>query len=228
MKTLFRLAITAVLALMMLTGTVHAQTKHKFSGFLEDYSQLRPDPERPGVFVDLPQRLDRKTYPKVMINEIEVFYAPDSKYKGISPKKLLAITETFREYLIETLGERRTIVNKLGEGVVVFNLAITNVHARRPKRSALNVLPPVAITTGVKKAAGTDYWLTNAEFEAEAIDGQTYRQLGAIVGTRLGKEDKVSKEEKDTSWKDIEAEFKRFADRLRRRFDEADARMKDH
>ncbi len=227
MKTLFRLAITAVLALMMLTGTVHAQTKHKFSGFLEDYSQLRPDPERPGVFMDdLTQRLDRKTYPKVMINEIEVFYAPDSKYKGISPKKLLAITETFREYLIETLGERRTIVNKLGEGVVVFNLAITNVHARRPKRSALNVLPPVAITTGVKKAAGTDYWLTNAEFEAEAIDGQTYRQLGAIVGTRLGKEDKVSKEEKDTSWKDIEAEFKRFADRLRRRFDEADAKRR--
>ena len=99
MKTLFRLAITAVLALMLLTGTVHAQTKHKFSGFLEDYSQLRPDPERPGVFVDLPQRLDRKTYPKVMINEIEVFYAPDSKYKGISPKKLLAIITLLKHHL---------------------------------------------------------------------------------------------------------------------------------
>lgn len=226
MKIFYKLTLITILAMMAHVGTVSAQTGHEFSGFLGDYSQLRPDPEREGVYIDIITDWNRQTYPKIMINEIVVFYAHDTKYKGISPKKLAAITDTFREYLTEVLGERRTMVDKPGPGVLMLNLALTNVHARRPKRTALNILPPMLIMTGIKKAAGTDYWLTNAEFEAEAIDGKTYERVGAIVATRLGQKDKTGKEQKKTSWKDIEAELKRFTDRLRKRFDKADAKRR--
>lgn len=226
MEIFYKLTLLTILAITAHVGTVSAQTGHEFSGFLGDYSQLRPDPEREGVYTHILTDWNRHTYPKIMINEILVFYAHDSKYKGINPKKLSAITETFREYLTEVLGERRTIVNKPGPSVLLLNLALTNVYARRPKRTALNILPPMLIKTGIQKAAGTDYWLTNAEFEAEAIDGKTYERVGAIVATRLGQEDKTSKEQKKTSWKDIDAELKRFTDRLRKRFDKVDAKRR--
>ncbi len=211
--------IYAVFITATLNNIVSAQSDFEESGFLQDYSKLSPDPERPSVRMYLSDTADFDDYDKIMLWDIEFFLDPESEYQGISSKKLTAVAGEIQAYLEKNLELRRELVNEIvvGEKTLVMRIAVSNIYAKRPKRKVRNFLPIGLIATGAKKAAGTDYVLTTAVLEAEAIDGQTGELIGALVALQLG-ETLADAKTGERSWEDIQAYLRVYADTLRDRF----------
>ncbi len=211
--------IHALFIFATLNNIASAQSDFVESGFLQDYSKLSPDPERPSVRMYLSDTADFDDYDKVMLWDIEFFLDPESEYKGISSKKLTAVAGEFQAYLEKGIGLRRELVNEIvvGEKTLVLRIAVSNIYAKRPKRKVRNFLPIGLIATGVKKAAGSDYVLSTAVLETEARDGQTGEVIGTMVALQLG-ETLANAKTGERKWKDIQAYLREYADTLRDRF----------
>jgi len=94
-----------------------------------------------------------------------------------------------------------------------LRIAITNVYAKKPKKSILSYTPIGLVKSGVKKAAGTNYSLTNAVMEGEMSDSVTGELLGALMATQFGK---VQKKKKDkVTWDEITEDFTVISLRLK-------------
>ena len=72
MKTLFVILIS----LFFLAPVVAAQN----SGFLEDYSGMKADPDRSGAMVSRKDGVSLGAYNKIVISPIEIWYYPNTKY----------------------------------------------------------------------------------------------------------------------------------------------------
>ena len=155
------------------------------SGFLEDYERLRPSDTRPGVFVFRRPDVDLAKYDQVTVSPVEIWYDPNSAYKGIRPEELGEITVAARELMVGRLAEKLAVVDRGESGTLMFQLALTNVYAKRPKRGALATAPIGLAKIGVKKARGKDYVVTGAQMEAELRDATTGEIVGAILATEL-------------------------------------------
>jgi len=211
--------INAVFIIATLNNIASAHSDFVESGFLQDYSKLSPDPEKPNVRMYLSDTAAFDDYDKVMLWDIEFFLDPESEYQGISAKKLTAVAGEIQAYLEKGLGLRRELVNEVvvGEKTLVMRIAVSNIYAKRPTRKVRNFLPIGLIATGAKKAAGTDYVLTTAVLEAEAIDGQTGEVIGAIVALQLG-ETLADAKTGERKWEDIQAYLREYVDTVRDRF----------
>jgi len=190
------------------------------SGFLQDYSQLKPDPTAPGTRRYVPKERSLGHYDKFIIAPIEVWYAPNTKYKGITPDELKAITDNVRAAIVEALEPDYPVVTKAGRGVAAINIAITNVNIQKKKRGLLGYTPAGFVVTSAMNAAGIRTSLVDARLEFEAFDPQTGGLIGLMVSRYPGeKKDKVS-------WEQVTELSKWYAERFRSRLDAAHAAKK--
>ena len=214
------------LALVLLPISALADQQVEYSGFLEDYSELKPMPDREGVLAYTSPEWDPKTYDKFMIPPIEIWIHPDSEYKGVQPDKLKALSDGFRKVLVEALGDAYPVVEEPGPDVVVLRIALTDVMIIKKRVLKWYSFTPVgAVATGAKKAAGKGIRLQGAAFEGELLNSLTGERLRAAVdtsaGEKLREKIKKGKEAPDTSWNDVEKTLKFWAKRVRERMDAA-------
>ncbi|MCZ6779900.1 MAG: DUF3313 domain-containing protein [Acidobacteria bacterium] len=214
------------LALALLPFPALADQHEEYSGFLEDYSELKPMMEREGVLGYTSPDWDPKQYNKFIIPPIEIWIHPDSEYKGVQPDKLKKVSDGFRKILVEALGDDYPVVEEPGPDVVVLRIALTDVRIIKKKvLKWYSFTPAGAIATGAKKAAGAHIRLASASFEGELLNSQTGERLRAVVDTSAGEKlrEKIKKGKKspDTSWSDVEKTLKFWAKRVRERMDTA-------
>jgi len=183
------------------------------SGFLNDYKSLRPDDARPGVFVFRRPQVDLTVYDRVVVGLAEIWYDPNSAYKGIRPEELQEITVAARETMVRRLAEKLAVVDRPESGSLVLQLALTNVYAKRPKRGVLATAPIGLAKIGVKKARGKDYIVTAAQLEAELRDATTGEIVGAILVTKL-----AAPGTDDMTWEQVLEMLDRYAIRLASNF----------
>ncbi len=105
----------------------------KYSGFIENYPAFEADKDQKGAKIYRKPGTKLNAYTKILIDPIEIWYADDSKYKGISPEDMKALVDVFRAALVEALEPDYPVVSKPGAGVLGLRLAITNVHAKKKK-----------------------------------------------------------------------------------------------
>lgn len=217
--------IRHLLTIMFVCGFIFlssAQAEHHaHSGFIDNYPELQLDKEGGDAMIYHKPGMGLGGYQKVMIDPIEIWYAEDSKYKGISPDDLKVITDALYKSLLAQLEPDYPIVSRSGEGVLRIRLAITNVHAEKKKRGLLGYTPIGLLVGGVKSLAGVakNIKLDDATIEAELLDAQSSERMSVLI-------DKLSVEtagekDTDTSWEDIEASLDFYAKRLRSRLDAA-------
>ena len=208
------------LALVLLPLPALADQHEEYSGFLEDYSELKPVQDREGVVAYTSPDWDAKKYNKFMIPPMEIWIHADSEYKGVQPDKLKAISDGFRKILVDALDDGYPIVEEPGPGVAVLRIALTDVRLLKKKLMKWYTFTPVgAVATGAKKAAGKGVRLVGASFEGELLDSQTGKRLRAAVdtvaGEKMRKKIKKEKENPETSWGDVEKTLKFWAKRVR-------------
>ena len=203
--------IPCVVGGLMIAASVMAQSEVTQSGYLQDYAQLQPDPERPGVFTYESMNFKPGQYDAIIVGSIELWWAPDSKYKGIQPERAQEVTTNFRRRLEEWIGTRKKVVRQPGPGVLLLNVAITNMKAERPNRKLLNYTPVGLAVTGAKKARGNDYALADAYLEGELINSKTGEDVAMIVVTNLGERITRLRKNVKISWDTIEEDLNDYA-----------------
>jgi hypothetical protein len=222
------MSVAVITLCIILSGAGSAISADKYSGFLEGYPKFEPDADRKGALVYRKAGVDLKNYTKVMIDPIEIWIAPNSKYKGIKPDQLKVLADAFRQSIIEELEPAYPVVSKPGPDVLGVRIAITNVYMTKKKRGLLGFTPVGLAASTVAKAVGDNTSLQEAVIETELLNSVTNERLGVLIDqqSKTVKSDPLSAfkpvKKGKTSWDEIMNTLEFYAKRFRARLD------KDH
>ena len=120
--------------------------------FIEGKIELQRDPARMGGFRYLKPGLDLKRYDRIVINPVEIWIHPDSKYKGIQPDDLKILADNFRRIVVDELEPAYPVVDKPGPGTMVARLAVTGVKLEKKKRGLFGYTPVGFVATSAMGA----------------------------------------------------------------------------
>jgi hypothetical protein len=205
------------LALMLVLLSGSAALAAQGTGFLDPYPEMTQHPEYPEVQIWRDKGFDLAKYDKFVIEPITVFVSPDSEYKGVTADEISALSDGFRAALIGALEPAYPVVDVPDDRTIVARIAVTNVSFEKEKRGLLGYTPIGAVVTAAKDAAGARIKLKQAGIETELLDGKTGKRLQATVdGNPFQGSGK-----KEKSWSDIENRLKVYAERFRKRMDQA-------
>ncbi len=194
----------------------------RFSGFLDDYSKLEPNPE---LITDLlyaaPDAEEKAAQAdSIMIDQPELFIHPESKYKGMKPDDMKALSDAFREIMVDELKEVYTIVEENGPNVLYMRIGITGLYIKKKRsKNPLSYTPFGVVRGALKNALTKDITkklsLVEANIEVETLMSLTGERLGAAVIQRGIHKDKEKGQKEDrTSWEDVETLLHRGGKRL--------------
>lgn len=188
------------------------------SGFLGDYSELKPGKDDEAALLYINPATDFKSYDKVAFQRIRVVLKDDAEEKEIDPAMLTELTTYYQEALLNEVKKSYKIVDKPGPGVMVIRVAITGVRPSSPVSNTMSTLIPIgmAVAGATKAASGDNLGTGEAATEIEIIDSQTGERLGAAVDRRQG-----GKSAFRGKWEDTKDAFDYWAERVRKRLDEA-------
>jgi len=175
------------------------------SDFLSDYSQLRKSSEKYMDYTYLapgaPDKMGK--YSAVMIDQPEIFVAPNSKYKGMKPDDMKQLADAFRGAMAQSLSTTYMIVDQPGPNVLYIRFAISNVQLKKKKKGLLGYTPIGLVAGAAKSAMTSDFTkkidLKGLTVEMEVLDSNSEEQLAALLETRSGKKDEPA------SWAELEA-----------------------
>jgi len=184
------------------------------SGFLENYTVLKVDPDVKGAMRYVKEGIDLKKYTKIALAPIEIWYDPKTEYKGISPDDMKLLTDSFRDLIVKELEPDYPVVNTAGPDVLLVNLAITNVKMKKKKRSLLNFTPVGFALYTLKDAAGANIILDDAVIEGSLYDSMTGDRLGLLIDKQ-----KATAKKGKASWETLEKSLTFYAQRFRKRMD---------
>ncbi|NCC24620.1 MAG: DUF3313 domain-containing protein [Deltaproteobacteria bacterium] len=174
------------------------------SGFLPDYSALRPDPQDESMRWWEKKGVDWTRYKKLQIDPVVVYFHPEAKNRQIEPDVLKELTDHFRTTVIEEMEGVYPVVDKPGPDVLRIRAAITDLVPANP---VVNVITTVGVFIPLD--------MGGASMEAMFLDSTTNELLGAVVDARKG-----APVDKDllagyTTWGHAKAAFRDWAVMLR-------------
>lgn len=150
------------------------QEKTLYSGFLSDYSRLKPNPEVEGALYFQAPGASLAHYDKFIIDPIRIHFAPNAKGVSIDPVELSELAQFAWNHMVTALSKRYQVVDHPGPGVLRIRAAITDIKKTQP---LLNIHPGT-------KLAGMG--LGGASVESEATDTMTNQIVIAVVDMREG------------------------------------------
>jgi len=188
------------------------------SGFLSDYSKLKPVDGMGGTFRYVDAGANLRPYNKVLIEPVKVLFTPNPDYKDVPSEAFSQMAEAFRMEFVGALLSGYHVVDKPGPEVLRVRLAITGVQPARPELGATDFIPIKAVFNVARSAAGSAPQVAEMTGEAEILD-PTGRVVGAAVSTR--KADKALPQGERITWKDMQVIAAAWAKGLRQQFDYA-------
>jgi Protein of unknown function (DUF3313) len=182
--TIFATAIFIVLA--GCASTPSAKTEH-YSGFLSDYSQLKPMKDVAGqeVMGWVSPELTSGKYHKAIIDPV-VFYPAAAPDKNVDMTTLNQMQAYYTDELRKEIGAKIPVVDQPGPDVVRLEVAITAVATGNAPLKAYQYIPIALVVQGVKTASGTRTQDAVLYTEMQVLDSQTGARLGAVVKSGHG------------------------------------------
>lgn len=205
LTTILRFIFLVVLSFFQIAGCAAKQATP--SGFMEDYSALKPLPEDNQMLYYEKPNVDWQRYTKLLLEPVRVHYSPEAKKPDIPPEELQGLAEEFRTTVMEAVQDAYPVVDTPGPGVLRIRGAITDVTPTNP---LVNIATTAAVLLPL--------YMGGAAMEAELLDSVTNERLAAIVDRRKGSPlDIVGG---FTKWGHARAAFKKWAKDLREALDE--------
>ncbi len=155
------------------------------SGFLRNYSQLKPGGEGRAAMVYVNPKAVWSAYHKVMVAPVQ-FWSHDNSVP-VSDQRVL--TGYFYNALEENLEKQHfRLVNKPGPGVLELETAITGATAATPVLRSVSVVVPQArvLNTAKSLATGSYAFVGSAQAEGQIVDSLTGERLAAAIDKREG------------------------------------------
>ncbi len=147
------------------------------SGFLQDYSKLKPCPYAPNALTYIDKHKRLSLYQMVILEPVQVRLHQYADRTSVYPDELLELAAQFDSYLHDALSGNYMVVEKPGFGVLRVRAAITDVIPKRPLFHE-DGQPISILTEGIAEAT----------IEAELLDSMSNNQVVAFVDSRRGEE----------------------------------------
>ena len=200
MRSVLKSFTIMLIGLFLFAGT--ARATQEYSGFLVDYSQLKPGPKGGVAKVYRKEGVDYKKYSKILMDHVVFYFKDDAEEKGIDPLEMAELSHKFHKEAKAALQGAYPLVDAPGPDVMRVRVAITDLEL--PKRSLKSIM------TGKGPGVGE----INMEFEF--LDSETNERIVAGVDRRTG-----TMIQNLRRFGTAEDAFKFWAQRLRQRMDEA-------
>ena len=194
-----------------------APSRPAYSGFLGDYSKLKPATDREGVMLYVNPSAKGRQYAKVMFRPVEVYVSPSSEYKGVQPDALKRMTDALVASLTKALAPAYEIVSTPGPDVLEVRAVITGLQVVKPGLTPIDFLPIKAVFNAGRAAAGKSPQVVELTAEIELLDNNNNR-LAAAVANRKG--DKTLHQGERITWQHLQAISDYWATNFRQRLDE--------
>lgn len=191
------------------------------SGFLNDLYPLMHEGEKDqfmrvyrGPTVDA---LPADAYDKVMIENVMIYYGPESKLKDVPQDQLQNLATLFAASLAECLSKDYEVVEEKGPKTLSIQIALTDAQATSTTFKALSFVPwgipglKFAILKSKETMTGKPVFAGEVTAEGKISDSQSGDVLFAAVDRRVGARFSGGWQ----SWTDAEAAFKFWAEKIR-------------
>lgn len=195
------------------------------SGFLGDYSQLKPGSEGEAHLVYVNKNADLSRYNKILMDPVKVYAGKDSKIAKIPKEDLQKLVNYFGAALREQLKADYTLVNQPGQGVMRLQVALTEAGRSVVLLDILSsVTPPGMAVSSLKQiATGTPAMTGSVGVECQALDSVSKERLFAAVDARAGQK-YTGHLDKLNTWRAAQGSFDYWAERIATRLREESAK----
>ncbi|MBC3412351.1 DUF3313 domain-containing protein [Pseudomonas sp. SWRI51] len=189
MKQLPRTTLLCAALLALVACTSNQVDPKDYSGFLKDYSRLKPAESVSGAPVMrwIDPDIKPGQYTKVFI-EPSQFYPKPQPTEVISAQTLQEITRYFNEAMRRELGSVLTLAKQPGPNTIVVRPAITAVSTSNEGLKPYEVVPIALVAAAVNTAAGGRDQDVVIAVEAAFLDGSSQKVLAQVVRKGSGKE----------------------------------------
>jgi hypothetical protein len=219
----YKVAILLCLIISLQGCTSTAPNKPlNFSGFLGNYSGLRPAADGSGAWNYRKPNVDLQPYTQIMLDPLVIWPSPQSTYRGLDASTAWRLARAFEDQMRQALAGGYKIVDRPGPGVLRLRAALTDIVLERPGVESPGPLIPMAnniLIRASEKVSGLNALEGQAAIEAELLDAQTHERLAAYVERRVSSKVLLTKD-KDSLGPILDL-FSYWAKRLRQRLDEA-------
>ncbi len=182
------------------------------SGFLRDYSQLKPREGYDAQEVYVSPNAAWRQYNAIYIESVSLWVADESKKPSAEDQKKL--TDMLYKSLHEKLGEKFKLVDRPGAGVIQIRAALTEARGAHVVLNTVTTVIPQARAASTILGLGTDTaaLVGAASMEVEATDAISNDRLAAAVDSRAGTKGVMRMLSK---WADVEAICDHWGERAR-------------
>jgi len=160
----------------------------EYSGFLSDYSRLKPAKSPSGVevlrWVD--PKLDMSRYNAVYIEPTQFYPRPQATAK-IPESTLRGINDYFNQALKREVGKSLPLAQGPGAGVLVVRAAITAVSSKTQGLKPYEFVPVALVAAAVSSGTGIRDQDTVLGTEAQFLDGANGKVVAEVVRKGTGK-----------------------------------------
>lgn len=217
MKRTWRSMLCLILAGFLGGCAAGGMKEVKKTGFLGDYSMLKPGGEDRAALLYIKPGVDFKLYDKIMFDRVMVWLSPEAQSRGVDPALLKEMTDHYQKALLDAVKDGYRVVEQPGPGVLRVRAAITDVKPSKPVANTMSTILPVGwVVAGATKVASDENVGTGeAATEIEILDAMTGERLAAAVDRRQG-----GKAAFRGKWTDAKDAFDFWAKRFRERLDE--------
>ncbi|MGH8402346.1 MAG: DUF3313 domain-containing protein [Gammaproteobacteria bacterium] len=160
------------------------ETPPVYSGFLSDYSVLKPEPSDPDYARYITPGVQLQQYHKFIVDAPVIIVNTGGKFQMLDPARLMKITDYYQTRLATALSRHYQVVTAPGPGVARLRVAVVGVVEVKPVLQPRDFIPVTALFNLGRMAVGMDPYVLRVSIEAEALDTQTGKLLGETVDSR--------------------------------------------
>lgn len=189
----------------------------QFSGFLGDYSQLKPAADREGVLIFIDRSADYRPYKKVMFDPVQLYVTPNPESPEIPRDELQRMSDGLVRSFTMALEPEYQVVTQPGPDVLRVRTAITGIQAAKPPAGLVDYIPIKALFNVGRAALGAAPRVAEMAAEIEVLDAGG-RRVAAATATRTG--EATLPQGGQITWNELQAINDYWARSFRQRLDE--------
>ena len=208
-KIITGLLISCLLTIISCT-TNEKITEDKYSGFLNDYSNLRPDPKDVDTLAYVTPGVNWQKYSNAMVDKVKII-TPEGQEKK-DGALLLAVTDKYRALISEQVAKKFNVVDKAALDTIRIQPAITGISVSFDDREFYQYLPIGVVVTGAARTSGLSKENVRVITEIKVIDSVSGQVLAKAIDLKAGKE--KQNKESEVVLSDVEPVLEQWAQRL--------------
>jgi hypothetical protein len=208
------IATVSILAVLLFACTTNEITPEKYSGFLSDYSVLKPSKNDKDMRVYLRPDVNWQQYDSLMIDKVAIVPASDM---AVTHKEIYTeVADEFQKLLISHLSKQFNVVDVEGPHTIRLEAAITGVYESFDDLRGYQFIPVAAVVTGISRGTGISKKKARMMSEGKLIDSATGAILAEAIDLKAGKV--IQREGQQVTLSDLEPVLEIWAARITRKF----------